>query len=89
MQEMASAGSPALTAASLTTLTVSLIQRTADGCGESIIAFLDLMAMRHLKIAVEVGLVDGMIPAITPRGLAISIMSLVSETTPTVRKERK
>ena len=52
-------------------------------------AFRDLTAMRTLKMAVDVGLVEGMIPATTPRGLAISTTSFDSDTTPTVRKERK
>src|SRR5436305_11077910 len=86
MQPMASAGKPSLIAASRMTLTVSLIQRAADGCGESTMALRDLMAMRHLKMAVDVGFVEGMIPATTPRGLAISTTSFDSETMPTVRK---
>ena len=83
---MASAGKPSFTAASRIALTVSLMQRAADGCGDSTIAFRDLIAIRILKIAVEVGLVEGMMPQTTPRGLAISTTSLVSETTPTVRR---
>src|SRR6266700_3549777 len=78
MHPIASAGIPSFT--------VALIQRAADGCGESTIAFRDLIAIRILKIAVEVGLVEGTMPATTPRGLAISTTSLVSETTPTVRR---
>ena len=89
MQPIASAGSPSLIATSRITRTVSLIQRAAEGWGESTIAFRDLMAIRILKIAVEVGLVEGMIPATTPRGLAISTTSFDSETTPTVRSPRK
>ena len=65
------------------------MQRTAEGCGESTIALRALMAMMHLKIAVEVGFVEGIIAATTPRGLTVSMISLVSETTPTVRKLRK
>jgi hypothetical protein len=42
-----------------------------------------------LKIAVDVGLVDGMIAATTPRGEAISTMLPESETTPTVLRPRK
>ena len=64
------------------TRAVSLIHFAADGCGESTIAFRDLIAIRILKIAVEVGLVEGMMPATTPRGLAISTTSFDSETTP-------
>ena len=63
------------------------MHRAADGCGESTIALRDLMAIRILKIAVEVGLVEGMMPATTPRGLAISTTSFdLAETTPTVRR---
>src|SRR5258708_2141070 len=71
MHAIASAGNPSLTPASRMTRTVSLIQRAADGCGERTIAFRDLMEIRTLNMAVDVGLVDGMIPATTPRGLAI------------------
>src|SRR5207249_11574806 len=86
MQPMASAGSPARTAASRITLATSTTQRVADGCGLSTIELHDLMAIRILKIAVEVGLVEGMMAATTPRGEAISTTSFVSETTPTVRR---
>src|SRR5712671_7972179 len=86
MQPIAAAGNPAFTPASRIALTVSLMQRDAEGCGESTIALRDLTAIRILKIAVDVGLVDGIMPATTPRGLAISTTSLVSETTPTVRR---
>jgi hypothetical protein len=45
--------------------------------------------MRILKMAVEVGLVEGMMPATTPRGLAISNTSSDSLMTPTVRSPLK
>jgi len=61
MHPIASAGNPAFTPASRIALTVSLIQRDAEGCGESTIALRDLTAIRILKIAVDVGLVDGII----------------------------
>jgi hypothetical protein len=61
----------------------------AEGCGERTTAFRDLIEMRTLKIAVEVGLVEGMMAATTPLGLAISTTSFDSETTPFVRKPRK
>ena len=86
MQPIASAGKPSLAPASRMTLATSLMQRAADGCGDITIELRDLMAIRILKIAVEVGLVEGIIPATTPRGLAISTTSFVSETTPTVRR---
>ena len=51
------------------TRVVSAIHRAAEGCGESTIVFRDLIAMMILNIAVEVGFVDGIIAATTPRGL--------------------
>ncbi len=89
MQPTASAGRPSLTPASRITRAVSLIHFAADGCGDSTTALRDLIAIRILKIAVEVGLVEGMTPATTPRGLAISTTSFDSETTPLVRNPRK
>src|SRR3989449_5127785 len=86
MQAIASAGNPSFTPASRMAFAVSLIQRAADGCGDMTIELRDLIAIRILKIAVEVGLVDGTMAATTPRGLAISTTSFVSETTPTVRR---
>src|SRR5207244_11786231 len=58
MQPIASAGKPSFTPASRMFLAVSLIQRAADGCGESTIAFSDLIAIRILQIADDVVLVD-------------------------------
>src|SRR3954462_13078499 len=72
IQRIASCGNPSFTAASRTTLTVSAIRRAADGWGDNTTALRDLIAIRHLNIAVEVGLVEGIIAATTPRGLAIS-----------------
>src|SRR5437764_10829998 len=72
MQPMASAGKPSLIAASRITRAVSLMHRAAEGCGDKTIALRDLIAIRILKIAVDVGLVEGMMPVTTPRGLAIS-----------------
>ena len=59
------------------------------GCGESTIEFRDLMEIIILKIAVEVGFVEGIIAATTPLGLAISTMCPSSFTTPTVRRSLK
>src|SRR5947207_14622931 len=53
MQPIAPAGKPSLTPASRIVLTVSLIQRAAEGCGERTIVLRDLMAIRILKIAVD------------------------------------
>ena len=89
MHPIASAGKPSLTPASRIVFATSFMHRAADGCGDSTIALRDLIAIRTLKIAVEVGFVEGMIPATTPRGLAISTTSLVSLTTPTVRSGLK
>src|SRR5712691_3421578 len=86
MQPIASAGKPAFTPASRIAFAVSLIHRAAEGCGDITIALRDLIAIRILKIAVEVGLVEGMMPGTTPRGLAISTTSLDSDATPTVRR---
>src|SRR5947207_5766173 len=55
MQAIASAGRPSFTPASRIPFTVSLIQRAADGCGDSTMALRDLIAIRILKMAVEVG----------------------------------
>src|SRR6185369_5003133 len=62
MQPAASAGMPALIPASRIVLKVSLMQRAADGCGDRMIALRDLIEIRILKIAVEVGLVEGIMP---------------------------
>src|SRR5213079_1215485 len=59
MQPIASAGRPSLMPASRIFLAVSFIERAADGCGDNTIALRDLMAIRILKIAVEVGFVEG------------------------------
>ena len=67
-QQIASGGNPSLTAISRIIRAVSAIHCAADGCGESTIVLRDLMAMIILKIAVEVGLVEGIIAATTPRG---------------------
>src|SRR5580765_5157806 len=88
-QIIASPGNPALIAASRITRAVSPIHFAADGCGERTIVLRDFIAMIILYIAVDVGLVEGMIAATTPRGLAISTMLSVSLTTPTVLRSRK
>ncbi len=78
-----------MTAASRITRVVSAMHFAADGCGERTIVLRDLMAIIILKIAVEVGFVEGMIAATTPRGEAISTMLSVSRMTPTVFILRK
>ncbi|MCV4753133.1 hypothetical protein OFC37_27065, partial [Escherichia coli] len=72
---IASGGSPSEIPASRIIRAVSEIHFTAAGCGERTIALRDLMAIMILKMAVEVGFVDGMIAATTPRGAAISTIS--------------
>src|SRR5688500_20379076 len=84
MQPIASAGRPSLTPASRMAFAVSLMQRAADGCGDMTIAFRDLIEIRILKIAVVVGLEEGMMPATTTRGKAITTTSFVSVMTPIV-----
>jgi len=66
-------------------LAVSLIQFVAEGCGLRTIESRALTAIRILKIAVEVGFVEGMTAATTPRGDATSIMLSSSRMIPTVR----
>ena len=48
------------------------MQRTPKGCGESTMELRPLRAIKILKIAVEVGLVVGTMPAMTPAGVATS-----------------
>src|SRR5512141_994936 len=65
-------GAPAASAARRIASTDSKVQRAADGWGATIMALRALTAIRHLKKAVEVGLVDGTSAATTPIGQAIS-----------------
>ena len=51
-----------------------MVDFLARGWGEMMMALRVLSASRHLKMAVEVGLVVGMTAAITPSGSAIFIM---------------
>src|SRR5262249_2236495 len=85
MQAMMPFGAPADSAAFAITLVDSRIHCAAEGCGLSTTQFRDLIEIRHLKTAVEVGFVEGMIAATTPRGKAISIIDSDSRITPTVR----
>ena len=52
-------------------LAAAIEHLTACGCGESITAFLVLRHISSLYIVVDVGLVVGVIAAITPLGVAI------------------
>ena len=63
-------GAPAASAASRTMRAASAVQALARGCGEIRMALRVFSAMRHLKIAVEVGLVVGMTAATMPMGSA-------------------
>ena len=85
MHAMMPGGAPAATAASDMILAVSPMQRAALGCGLSTTPFRALSEIRHLKSAVEVGFVDGMIAATTPRGEPISRIVSVCRMIPTVR----
>ena len=53
-----------------------MVDLVALGCGEKIIAFLVFNAIKDLNIAVDVGLVVGIIPAIIPRGSATIFVPL-------------
>ena len=90
MQESASLGSPAATAGPCITRTVSRMQLRAEGCGLITTALRALTETRALKIAVEVGFVEGITAATTPIGSAISTTrrSLSSRRIPTVRRGR-
>ena len=74
---MIPSGAPAFTAASSTIFAASIVDFFALGWGEKIIAFLVLRAINDLKIAVDVGLVVGTIPARTPRGSATIFVPFV------------
>ena len=74
IQSMIPAGAPAATAASSTRRAAAMVDFLARGWGEMMMALRVLSASRHLKMAVEVGLVVGMTAAITPSGSAIFIM---------------
>ena len=77
IQPIKSSGAPALTAASNTNLAAAIVDSFALGCGEKIIAFLVFKQINDLKIAVEVGFVVGISPAITPNGSATTLIPLV------------
>ena len=81
-----SGGPPLRSIARRMTSTVSPMQRRARGCGLITIAFRPLTAISALNIAVDVGFVVGMMPAITPDAVATSMMPAFSsrEMIPTV-----
>ena len=74
MHPMIFSGAPASTAASRIRVAAFSVHFAADGCGENTIAFLALIAMIDLKIAVDVGFVEGTIPISRPTGSATSIV---------------
>ncbi|GBG57479.1 hypothetical protein SPFL3101_02828 [Sporomusaceae bacterium FL31] len=80
------AGAPAATAASCNNWVALNVHFTAEGCGEITIPLRDLIAMIDLYIAVDVGLVEGIIPISNPTGSAISmtLLTLSSLMTPMV-----
>src|SRR4029079_18196796 len=79
-------GAPAAIAASRTILAAATDDSWALGWKPKMIGLRVLMAMSDLKIAVDVGLVTGVMPAITPTGSAISVMPRMGSwlMTPTV-----
>ena len=82
---MQSLGAPAATAASRTTRAAATDELCALGWNAKMIGLRVLSAMSALKIVVDVGLVTGVTPQITPTGSAISVMPVSSscEMTPT------
>ena len=79
-------GAPAATAASRTTRAAATEDSWALGWNAKMIGLRVLMAMSALKIAVDVGLVTGVMPATTPTGSAISVMPRIGSSwmTPTI-----
>ena len=66
IQSMMPSGAPAATAASRTMRAASIVHFLARGCGLIMMALRVFRQMRHLKIAVDVGLVVGMTAATMP-----------------------
>ena len=86
IHSMIPSGAPALTAASKTICAARTVLFFARGWGEMMIPLRVFKEIRHLKIAVEVGLVVGMTAATTPIGSAILTVpaAAFSSTTPQV-----
>ena len=78
IQPIMPSGAPAATAASKTTLAAAMVDFLALGCGENMIPFLVFKARRDLKTAVDVGLVVGIMAAITPTGSAMRVVPKAS-----------
>ena len=75
---MQCSGAPAATAASRTTRAAATDDSCALGWNAKTIGLRVLSAMSDLKIVVEVGLVTGVTPQMTPTGSAISVMPVSS-----------
>src|SRR6185295_11320546 len=88
MQPIADCGNPAASPAARMTRATSFIQFVADGCGLRTTVSRAFMEMSILKMAVEVGFVEGMMAATTPRGEATSTIESVWRMMPTVRMGR-
>ena len=86
IQEMMFSGAPAATAASRMTLAAAIVDLRARGCGLMTMALRVLRAIKHLKIAVEVGFVVGMTAPMRPMGSATFLKpkALSSSSTPHV-----
>ena len=69
-----SAGAPHLVMASRIRLMVWVVDLAARGAGETMMAFLPLMASIKLPRGVTLGLVAGVTQAMTPTGWATSMM---------------
>ncbi|OQA07687.1 MAG: hypothetical protein BWY65_01787 [Firmicutes bacterium ADurb.Bin373] len=80
IQLMQFSGAPAFVAASSIIFAAAALHRCAPGWKLKIIGFLVFIEIRDLNIVVEVGLVTGVIPAITPTGSATSSYSSSSST---------
>ena len=70
-------GAPAASAARLIMPAAFFVHSAAAGCGANTIAFRDFNATIALKITVDVGLVEGIIPKTSPTGSATSRVPLV------------
>ncbi len=86
-QQIIPSGAPAARAAASMMRAASFEHCIADGCGQKMIVLRVFAIIRHLKSTVEVGLVIGVTPRMTPIGSAISLRlrSGYSRMTPTVR----
>jgi hypothetical protein len=71
-QAIRPSGAPAASAAARITSAALAVQRAAFGWGEKMKPFLVFRHSKALKMAVEVGLATGMIPATMPKGAATS-----------------